>query len=112
MKFKIRVIDEFGEIEEELGTIKSDHLVSIVNAADEEKMKCLSLIELGARTCFNEAQVLEIKKELEELKKNKNLSLPVLNLIGKGVSSTLKDVHLYLAFDSIHEEESNESFNR
>ena len=96
----IQVIDEDGIVEEKIGEVTEKELLEFINTCEKRNLKCLSFLDIGSDTIFNEKQLYQIKKEVTELEKDKQINQHILQLIKNGIKSALSDVFLYLIFRS------------
>lgn len=99
MAILLKIIDEEGALIRAIGTIEDLELLAFVENAEKRDMKCLSFVTIAGDTIFNEAQVHEIKKEVEELDKIDGINKKIIQLLREGIKEALEDVHQYLKFE-------------
>ncbi len=96
----IQILDEDGIVEEKIGEVTEKELLEFINSCEKKNLKCLSFLDVGSDTIFNEKQLYQIKKEVAELEKDKQVNQHILQIIRNGIKSALSDVFLYLIFRS------------
>jgi hypothetical protein len=99
MAILLKIIDEEGALIRAIGTIEDFELSAFIKQAKHHNMKCLSFVTIAGDTIFNEAQVHEIKKEVEELGKVDGINKKIIQLLREGIKAALEDVHQYLKFE-------------
>jgi hypothetical protein len=77
----IKAIQEYGELEGVFGQFRGDDIRALIEKAVNENMSCLAFIDWQRNTYFNTLQCREIIKELEFLRKYKNLNKNLLKAI-------------------------------
>jgi len=96
----VQVIDEDGIIEYKIGEIPKKNIFEFINICEKKNLKCLSFLDIGSDTIYNEKQLYQLKDEVTELEKDQNVDPDILQIIHNGIKMALSDVHLYLIFRS------------
>ncbi len=99
MLIKVSIIDEFNEVEQELGTIEQDDLKLLIKIAEEKDFQCLSFLDITGDTIFNKKQLYQVKKEIGLLNDIHELNQQMINIINLGIDKILSEDYLYLKFE-------------
>jgi hypothetical protein len=95
---KIIVTNEDGIETKLISIVEHTNFIDLEKESKIDNLKCLSFVDFTGDTIFNAKQCREIKKEVELLRLNSNLSKQLLDLIKIGAEEVLSNVHLYLKF--------------
>lgn len=98
MSITITMVDEQDKKIANYGYINWEDTHSLIELTNSLNMKCLSFIDIAGNVTFNQSQLEQIKREIQQLRETQKISEEVLAILTKAVNDALEK-HQFLKFE-------------